>query len=144
MRTRVSRLLTSPNGPVSRKAVSFALIGVVNTLVDFAVFSIAWGLVELSPLLSNLLAWFIAASGSYLMNCLITFAEESGGKIGLRTYLGFLASGVAGLIAGTAVLLIAATLAPVLLAKLVAMVASFALNFLLSHFLIFPPRETRH
>jgi putative flippase GtrA len=144
MTTLVSRLLTPRKGAVSRKGVSFALIGVVNTIVDYAVFSIAWGFLGWSPLLSNLLAWFIAASGSYLMNCLITFAAESGSKIGLRTYLGFLASGVAGLIAGTAVLLIVARLAPVLLAKLIAMVASFALNFSLSHFLIFPPRETRH
>jgi putative flippase GtrA len=141
MRTLVSHLLTPRKGAVSRKAVSFSLIGVVNTLADFAVFSIAWGLLGLSPLLANLLAWFIAASGSYLMNCLITFAAESGGKIGLRTYLGFLASGVAALMAGTAVLLIAARLAPVLVAKLVAVVASFVLNFSLSHFLIFPPRK---
>lgn len=144
MRTPGNRFLTPRTGAVSLKAVSFALIGVVNTLIDFAVFSIAWGLLGLSPLLANLTAWFIAVSGSYLMNCLITFAAESGGKIGLRTYLGFLVSGVAGLSAGTVVLLIGARFVPVLIAKLAAMVASFALNFSLSHVLIFPPQKTGH
>lgn len=128
---------------VKLKAVSFALVGVVNTLVDFGVFSTVWIVFGLSPMLANFIAWFVAVSVSYLMNSLITFAAESERKIALRTYLGFMASGAAGLMAGTAALLTAATFLPVLIAKLVAIVVSFVLNFSLSHFVIFPPRATR-
>ena len=128
---------------VKLKAVSFALVGAVNTLVDFGVFSTVWIVFGWSPLLANFIAWFVAVSVSYLMNSLITFAAESERKIALRTYLGFMASGAAGLMAGTAALLTAATFLPVLIAKLVAIMVSFVLNFSLSHFVIFPPRATR-
>ena len=136
-------LLTLPKGHVKLKAISFALVGAVNTVVDFGVFSIACSVLGLSPLIANSLAWFVAASGSYLMNCLTTFAAESKRKIALRTYAGFMGSGIAGLILGTSILLIAAKFVPVLAAKLIAIMAGFALNFLISHLVIFPPHETR-
>ena len=60
------------------KAISFGLVGVVNTFIDLGVFSIAWIFFGLSPLLANLVAWFLAVSGSYFINCFTTFAAESG------------------------------------------------------------------
>ena len=128
---------------VKVKAVNFALVGVVNTLVDFGVFSTVWIVFGLSPLFANFIAWFVAVSGSYLMNSLITFAAESERRLPDVHILGFMASGAAGLMAGTAALLTAATFRPVLIAKLVAIMVSFVLNFSLSHFVIFPPRATR-
>ena len=59
------------------KAISFALVGMVNTFIDFGVFSFAWLILGLSPLLANVVAWFVATSGSYFMNCFTTFAAES-------------------------------------------------------------------
>jgi putative flippase GtrA len=47
---------------------SFVMIGAVNALVDFVVFAFAYKLVELPLLSSNVLAWLVAVSGSYLMN----------------------------------------------------------------------------
>jgi putative flippase GtrA len=126
-------------GSVRLKAISFGLVGAINTLVDFGIFWIASTALGLSPLPANVLAWFVAVSGSYVMNCLTTFSTESGRKLALRTYAGFVASGVGGLVVSTAVLLAAATVMPVLVAKLVAIAASFAFNFSLSHFVIFRP-----
>ena len=93
----------------------------------------------LSPLFANVLAWFVAVSGSYIMNCFTTFAAESGRKVTLRTYAGFVASGLAGLVIGTTALLVAAMFLHISAAKLIAVAVSFALNFLLSHFVIFRP-----
>lgn len=126
-----------------QKAINFALVGAVNTLVDFGIFSVAWSWFGLSPLLANLLAWFVAVSGSYLMNCMTTFAEESSRKISLNAYMTFIVSGAAGLMIGTATLLIAATFIPVLAAKLIAVTASFVLNFSLARFVVFPPPEAK-
>ena len=131
------------SGHMKLKAVSFALVGAVNTLVDLGVFSIAWIVLGLTPLVANSLSWFVAVSGSYLMNCLITFAAESRRRIGLSTYFAFVASGLAGLGLGTLILLIAAIVVPILAAKMISIAASFVLNFSVSHFLIFKPRQTR-
>ena len=132
-------MLALRRDPVTLKAISFALVGAVNTLVDLGIFSIAWIVLGLSPLLANVLAWFVAVSGSYIMNCFTTFAAELGRKVELRTYVGFVGPGVGGLLTGTFVLFVAAMFVPVLAAKLMALVASFAVNFSLSHLVIFRP-----
>ena len=125
------------------KAINFGLVGVINTLVDLSIFWIAWRVLGFFPLMANVLAWFVAISGSYAMNCLTTFSVETGGRVEFRTYGGFVASGVGGLLASTAVLFIATAFSPILVAKFVAIVASFAVNFSLSHFLIFRPTEIK-
>ena len=153
------------NRGVSIKAASFAVVGVVNTLVDYGVFLLARtalsgsaaGLAAVGSLndfcqcsnatattlvVANLISWSVAVTGSYVMNSSITFAAESGRQLRLSAYLKFVATGVAGLLANTAVLLFAAQvlLLPVWLAKIVAIVASFAVNFSLSHFVVFRAR----
>jgi putative flippase GtrA len=91
---------------------------------------------------ANLISWSIAVTGSYVMNSSITFAAESGRRLRLSAYLTFVASGVAGLLVNTATLLFAAEvlLLPVWLAKAVAILASFLVNFSMSHFVVFRPR----
>jgi putative flippase GtrA len=83
------------------------------------------------------------------MNSLFTFAAESGGKLRWRAYGTFVASGVVGLIANTTTLVVAAKLMPLLLAgesaqlaaaKACAILASFVVNFSLSHFVVFRRR----
>lgn len=128
---------------VTLKAASFAVIGVVNTLVDLGVFLAAYNVFELSLIPANVLAWLVAVSGSYVMNCFITFAAESGRQLRWRAYGAFVASGVAGVIANTATLVVASYWMPVLAAKLLAIAASFAVNFSLSHFVVFRTREPR-
>ena len=154
------------NRGVSVKALSFAMIGVVNTLVDYGVFLLARavlsgsaaGLAAIGSLndlcqcsnatittliVANLISWSVAVTGSYVMNSSITFAAESGRRLRLGAYLTFVASGIAGLLVNTATLLFAAEilLLPVWLAKAVAILASFLVNFSMSHFVVFRPRN---
>jgi putative flippase GtrA len=140
-----------------RKAASFGLVGVVNTVIDFAIFWTAAQKFGLPLVAANVLSWLVAISGSYVMNSLFTFAAESGGKLGWRPYGTFVASGIVGLIANTTTLVVAAKLMPLLLAgedaqlaaaKACAILASFVVNFSLSHFVVFrrsvgPPGEGR-
>ena len=46
--------------------------------------------------LSDVVAWLVAVSCSYVMNSFITFGPESGRTLRWRDYLAFAASGVAG------------------------------------------------
>lgn len=156
-----------------RKAISFGLIGVVNTFVDAGVFAIAYALlsrpeaaarffamfeaacgcdsVRIGTLVvANVLAWLVAVSSSYVMNSYITFAAESGRQLRRRDYLRFVASGLAGVVANTTTLVIAAHFVPVWMAKALSIAVSFVVNFSLSHFVVFrakpqpdaPPRST--
>src|SRR6202048_591892 len=86
---------------VALKAVSFALVGVVNATVDFGVFSFFYFYLGFPIILANLISWFIAVTGSYVMNSMTTFAAESGRKLRLRSYATFLLAQVAGFIANT-------------------------------------------
>ena len=110
---------------VALKAVSFALVGVVNAAVDYGVFFLAletlskWqSVVNFASKLTaacgclsvetwiiipaNVIAWFVAVTGSYVMNSYTTFARESGRKLRWRDYGTFVVSGIAGVIANTA------------------------------------------
>ena len=126
---------------VALKAASFALVGVVNTFIDLGIFLAAYNLLNLPLIPANVLAWLVAVSGSYVMNSFITFAAESGRQLRWRAYGAFVASGVAGVITNTAILVVASYWLPVLAAKLLAIAVSFVVNFSLSHFVVFRTRE---
>jgi putative flippase GtrA len=130
---------------VTLKAASFALVGVFNTFVDLGVFLAAYNVLKLPLIPANVLAWLVAVSGSYVMNSFITFAAESGRRLHWRAYAAFVASGIAGVITNTTILVVASTWLgmPVLGAKLLAIAASFVVNFSLSHFVVFRTRERR-
>jgi putative flippase GtrA len=113
------------------------VVGVVNTLVDLCVFIVAYQVLNVPLIPANVLAWLVAVSGSYVMNSSITFAAESGGRLAWRPYGTFVASGIVGVLANTATLVIASYWIPVLAAKLLAILASFVVNFSLSHFVVF-------
>lgn len=148
---------------VALKALSFALVGVINAAVDYGVFFLALGflknsanVVELASALTqscqclspekwiiipaNVIAWFVAVSGSYVMNSYTTFAAESGRTLRWRDYGTFVASGIAGVIANTATVVFAVQFVPVWAAKLIAILVGFVVNFSLSHFIVFRPR----
>ena len=145
------------------KAISFALVGVINAAVDYAIFFLALGVlsasikvIELASALTvlcqclsantwilvpaNVIAWLVAVSGSYVMNSFTTFAVESGRKLRWRDYGTFVTSGIAGVFANTTTVVVAAQFMPVWAAKLIAILVGFVVNFSLSHFVVFRPR----
>src|SRR5438046_991893 len=78
---------------VALKALSFALVGLINTAVDAAVFFLMLGYATSSLIIANVTAWFVAVTGSYVMNSFSTFSAETGGKLRLKDYAGFVGSG---------------------------------------------------
>jgi putative flippase GtrA len=128
---------------VSLKALSFATVGVINTAVDAAVFFLLLGYVTTSLVVANVGAWLVAVSGSYVMNSFTTFSAETGGKLRLKDYAGFVGSGIVAVIATTTTLVIAAKFMPVWAAKGLAILVSFAVNFSITHFVVFRPKAER-
>lgn len=145
------------------KAISFALVGVVNAAVDFGVFFLALHFLSQNEKVvaqaaalakacncltaetwiivpANVIAWLVAVTGSYVMNSYTTFAAESGRKLSWCAYGTFAASGVAGVVANTATVIIVVQVLATWLAKLIAIFVGFLVNFSLSHFVVFRPR----
>ena len=123
------------------KAISFGLIGCVNATVDFVVFSIGHLYFGLPIIPANLISWCVAVTNSYVLNSMITFAAESGRRLSFKSYFAFAATQVGGLIANTLTVFVASFFIPVLIAKLLAIGASFVVDFTLSHLLVFRRRE---
>jgi putative flippase GtrA len=133
--------------PLLLKALSFGLIGVLNSAVDFSVFALGYYYFGASIIAAQIAAWLVAVTGSYVMNSMVTFAAESGRRLELKSYLSFALSQVAGFLANTVTVYavsfalerLAGTEAglAVLVGKLLAIGASFAVNFSLSHFVVF-------
>jgi putative flippase GtrA len=161
---RVAALI-GPHIDTLRKAISFALIGVVNVMIDGGVFLIAYAYLNSSEaalrrldavatacgcatrekvllISANLTSWVVAVSCSYVMNSHITFAAESGRRLRWRDYGTFVASGILGAIANTVGLVVAADFMPVLAAKGCGILAGFGVNFSMSHFVVFRRRPT--
>jgi putative flippase GtrA len=126
---------------VALKAISFAMVGVVNTMVDFSVFMTAAKYFQWPLVPANVVAWLVGVTCSYALNSFITFGPESGRILRWRDYATFAASGVAGMVASTATLVALSYVLPVLLAKLLSILVSFVVNFSLSHFVVFRTRR---
>src|SRR5947207_14350963 len=89
------------------KAVSFGLIGVVNTAVDLGVFSLGYYVLGLPIIAANLLSWSFAVSSSYVLNSTITFSIESRRELSFRTYAAFILTQLAGFAANTTTVVVA-------------------------------------
>ncbi len=126
---------------IALKAISFAMVGVVNTGIDFSVFWTTVNYLNWPLVPANVLAWLGAGSFSYAMNSFITFGPESGGGVRWRDYAPFVAPGIAGMVASTATLVALSYVLPLVLAKLISILVSFAVNFSLSHFVVFKARK---
>ncbi len=125
---------------MAAQAAMFAAVGFVNLAIDFGVFLLALALLTRSLVVANVLAWMVAVSGSYVMNSRLTFAQESGRRLRLRDYARFAVSQLAGLVANTTTLVVAATVLPVIGAKIAATLVGFVVNFALARIVFFGRR----
>lgn len=126
------------------KVVVYALVGVANTTIDYGLFLVAHAVLGLPLVAANALSWMVAISVSYTLHSTITFAAETGRKLRWSSYFTFVASGIAGWLTNTVALVVAVEvlLLPVWLAKLLAIMASFIVNFSLSNFVVFRVRHS--
>jgi putative flippase GtrA len=134
------RLETWLSHPTVPKMISFGFIGLGNTAIDLGVFTFSYQVLGLPLVPSNVLAWLVAVSSSYVMNTMITFRAESGRILRCRDYLSFVASGGLGVAATTTTLVVLSSYMPVLVAKLFSLLIGFVINFAMSHFVVFRPK----
>jgi putative flippase GtrA len=123
------------------KGVSFAIIGLVNTGIDFGVFTFTYYYLGWHIVVANPIAWLMAVSNSYALNSMITFAAETGRRLSPQAYFKFILSQAGGLIANTTTVFVLSYFMPAWMAKIPAIGASFIVDFTLSYLVVFRRRE---
>ncbi len=129
LRTRLAA-----HGP---RAFRFALVGIANTAIDMALFAalfywVGWGLLP-----AHIAAFLVAATNSYLMNKAWTFADGTRGRAAWIKGIRYVAVATVGLGLSSLTIWLAAFVVPVMVAKVLAIVASFAWNYAASATLVF-------
>lgn len=123
--------------------IRFGLVGILNTAVDLASFSLLHRLLGLDPLIANGLAFLIAVSNSYWLNRRWTFRKAQEVK-GLAAYGHFVLLNIGGLIIGSlAILLLSDFMIPEL-AKVIASILTLIWNYTSSRYFIFKTKDHDH
>ena len=124
------------------KAVRFAIVGVFNTGVDIAIFSLLLYVLDIQLLVANSVSYLAAVSNSFLLNKYWTFSENRRrGRIHHQFGL-FLALGLIGLGLSNIVVWSLATYIPEIFAKLLSVGILFVWNFGTSRFIVFHNEDT--
>lgn len=114
------------------RPLKFALVGAANSAIDFCVFYTGHEIFGLSILLANLVAFLVAVTFSYVLNSLFTFSQGHRDLLDVRRSFLFVLGTTFGFIVATAALLFLATYMNLYVAKILAMVVSFCVNYNLS------------
>ena len=118
----------------------FGGVGVVNTIVDFAVFV---GLVTAgaAPIVANGAGFLVANAQSYLLNSKVTFRQQGrAARVSLGGYLRFVAAHALSLAISTAMIALLADRIGVLQTKVLATVVTFLWNYTISVLFVFKAR----
>jgi putative flippase GtrA len=120
-----------------RRVATFIGIGAINTVIDISAFACLYVLAGLDVISSNVLAFLIAVTHSYVLNFLITFADRHGGRATLGSFARFLAVAVVSMSVSTALVYFISMFTHPLIAKLIATAASTAINYVGSYRFVF-------
>jgi putative flippase GtrA len=113
----------------TRQIPRFLAVGVINTLVDFAIFAVlTFG--GVAPVPANIASYGCGILTSYSLNSSWTFAPADGPKHSWPRFLGTIGASLAVLALSTLLVATFARMMPVLLAKVIATVVTTAVNFL--------------
>jgi putative flippase GtrA len=113
----------------TRRAALFIGVGAINTVLDISAFACFHQLLGIAVIPSNVLAFLIAVTNSYVLNLLITFADGRSGQGTLSGFARFLLVALIALSTSTTIVYFASMIMHPLLAKLVATAASTVVNY---------------
>lgn len=119
------------------EAVLFAGVGALNTGIDILVFTALVTLTATPPLLASAVGYACGALNSYVVNGRLTFRRRDVRLASARRIAGFVLVNLLCLGFSLVVLALAAEAMPLLAAKLLSVVMTFALSFVLSRTLVY-------
>lgn len=115
--------------------IKFGCVGVLNTIIDTAVFFLLCDKLSLNEVISNMSAYLFSSANSYFMNSKFVYKAA---KYSLKKYIHFICGNVLVLIISSLSVMIFASFFEVkTLAKLISMPITIVLNFIIQRFVIF-------
>ncbi len=121
--------------------IKFSCVGVLNTLIDYGVFFILCDILRLNMVFSNVTAYILSATNSYLLNSSFVYKDK---KFTLKKYAGFLSGNVFVLIISTVSIAVLSKYIPVkTIAKLISAPITLIFNFLFQRFILFKKRADK-
>lgn len=114
----------------------FTVVGVVNTVIDFAVFFILHDLFGVMFVIAHISAFFVALANSFYFNAIWTFKNLKKDQL-VRQVSYFVLIGVIGLLLSTLTIFIANHFMWVYFAKILAMGVSLVWNYIGSWLFVF-------
>ena len=121
---------------IAKQFSKYSLVGVINTITDFLIFTILISLIGINVYIANTLAFIAAVTQSYILNHRWTFRQKTHNHTVLR-YLKFVAINAGGVVISTIVLFFTAEFMHPLIGKLCAAVLVVIWGFTLSKIYIF-------
>jgi putative flippase GtrA len=115
----------------------FAIVGGVNAAIDLGIFVVLLYAFGWSPIAAHTAGFLAAVINSYVMNKLWTFQDRDWSRRAIWRGLRFFAVAFGGWLVGAAVIALAVPAFPALVAKLLAIGATFVWNYTLSRLWVF-------
>jgi putative flippase GtrA len=115
----------------------FLMVGTLNTAIQYAVFSVLYGIVSVNYLIASTIGYCFGMANSYLLNRRWTFASDDPRILGEFTRFTAVNLAALGTNTGLVFLLVAIQHTRPPIAQLWAIVGSIAVNFLLNKFWTF-------
>lgn len=140
MRIKIRMLSSRQMRFLITKMVSFALVGLINLVIDIAFFALLYSVFHFPLALANLTAWLVVTSASYVMNSMFTFRAETNRIMRRKDYIRFGLAGIVGVCLSTSVLILLSNYVSVPVAKLASIGVGFVTNFTMSNFVVFRKR----
>jgi putative flippase GtrA len=126
----------------ARRPVIFALVGCVNTSVDFAVFAILSELVGVPPLGANVASYLMGATNSFIMNGVFTFRGNNISLVSTQLFVRFALVTAACLGVSCLALVLVLPFVPNLVAKAVSIMVTFIFGFLMYSRFVYTSRRS--
>jgi len=121
--------------------IKFSFVGVINTVIDAAVFFLMCDIGGINEIISNVAAYVTAATNSYLLNSRFVYHED---KYTLGAYLKFLTANTSVLIISTlSIMLISRFVDYKIIAKLITIPVTVIINFVFQRFIVFKKSAER-
>lgn len=113
-----------------RRFATFVGVGVINTAIDILSFACLYGVVGLDVISSNVGAFLIAVTNSYVMNRLFTFSDRRPRRGDTpRTFARFFIVAITAMIVSTTIVYLISLVMHPLIGKLIATAASTVINY---------------
>jgi putative flippase GtrA len=122
---------------ISLRPLRFGLVGVINTTIDIAIFSVLLAMTSLSPVAANTLSYSAGILNSFVCNKYWTFGDIQG-QLPVRVQLPvFVTTNLVGLLIANISLFAASYMVPIAVAKLVSVLCGMGWNYWASRTIVY-------